>query len=114
MLAAQDIGLGGAGLELLLDRQGHAQGHRGHQLDDKSADCRIDDLAGDGLAYASAAAYDVLLADVDRHDAPVPLAVLDTHAPAAQSAQHPPSHHRRPLTRRSGTPPHPPAAHTAE
>jgi hypothetical protein len=52
MLAAQDIGLGGAGLELLLDRQG----------------------AGDGLAYASAAAYDVLLADVDRHDATVLLA----------------------------------------
>jgi hypothetical protein len=75
MLAAQDIGLGGAGLELLLDRQGDAQGHWGHQLDDESAYCWIDDLAGDRLAYASAAAYDVLLANVDRHDATEPYRV---------------------------------------
>src|ERR1700730_12504371 len=105
MLAAQDIGLGGAGRELLLDRQGDAQGHWGHQLDDESTDCRIDDLAGDGLAYASAAAYDVLLADVDWHDATVLLAVVDTHAFAAQSAQHPPLQQRRPLTRGPWPPP---------
>src|SRR5258708_19949615 len=104
MLAAQGIGLGAAGLELLLDRQGDAQGHWGHQLDDESADCRIDDLAGDGLAYASAAAHDVLLADVDRHNATVLLAVVDTHAFAAQSAHHPPLQHPRPLTRGSGPP----------
>src|SRR5258708_16003824 len=97
MLAAQGIGLGAAGLELLLDRQGDAQGHWGHQFDDESADCRIDDLAGDGLAYASAAAYDVLLADVDRHDATVLLAVVDTHAFPPQSPHHPPFQHRRPL-----------------
>src|SRR5260370_38910799 len=41
---------------------------------------------------------------VDRNNEPVPLAEVDTHAFAAQSAQHPPLQQRRSLTRGSGPP----------
>ena len=54
MLAAQGIGLGGARLEFALNREADLQGHRRHQLEQKRADRRIDNLAWHRLADLAA------------------------------------------------------------
>ena len=104
MLAAQGVGLGGARLEFALNLQRDRQGHGRHHLDQQGADRRIDDLAGNRLADPSGAAHRGLLTDIDRDGAAMLLAVVHTHALAAQAAQHATLQQRRSFARRSGPP----------
>jgi len=64
VLAAHGVCFRGSGFDLALDRKANLQRHRRHEFDQQRADCRIDDLAGNGLADLSALAGHGLLANI--------------------------------------------------
>jgi hypothetical protein len=87
MFASQSVGFGGAGFELALNREAHLQSHRSHKLEQERADGGIDHLARHRLADLAALPDRGLLAHISRDAPAVFLAVLDRHAPAAQTAK---------------------------
>jgi hypothetical protein len=106
VLAAHCVDFGGPAFELALDRQSHLQVHGDDQLDEKNTDGGINHVARNGLTDLTATTDELLLANVTRFapDIAAYLVVLDSHAIAANAAQHSSLQQRRPLARRPASP----------